>query len=91
MADTDSSTVMDSRGPQIFPVLTDAELGRICHFGERRRYREGEFLARTGEHGPGMSVVLSGRIVVLRHDGLGHISPIVEMGRGEFAAELAEN
>ena len=37
-----------------------------------------------------MCVVLSGKIAVSRHDGLGHMSPIVEMGPGEFAAELAE-
>ena len=85
-----TATMAESRRPQIYPVLTDAELGRIHHFGERRHYREGEFLARAGELSSGMCVVLSGRIVILRHDGLGHISPIVEMGPGEFAAELAE-
>ncbi|MGQ0585363.1 MAG: FAD-dependent oxidoreductase [Reyranella sp.] len=88
--DTGSSNVADTRGPQIYPVLTAAELGRIDHFGTRKRYSHGDFLAQTGKDSPGMSVVLSGRIVIQRHDGLGHISPIVEMGPGEFAAELAE-
>ncbi|MDP2372389.1 cyclic nucleotide-binding domain-containing thioredoxin-disulfide reductase [Reyranella sp.] len=90
MADAGSSQVAETRRPQIYPVLTDAELKRIDHFGERKRFRDGDFLARTGQDGPGMCVVLSGRIVILRHAGLGHISPIVEMGPGEFAAELAE-
>lgn len=87
---TDPPKVTETRGPQIYPVLTAAELKRIDHFGTRRRYGDGDFLARTGQESPGMSVMLSGKIVILRHDGLGHISPIVEMGPGEFAAELAE-
>lgn len=90
MAELFSSSVMDARRPQMFPVLTAAELRRIDHFGTRRHYRQGEFLAKAGEPTPGMCVVLSGKIVVLRHDGLGHISPIAELGPGEFAAELAE-
>ncbi len=90
MAEVFSSSLMETRRPQMFPVLTARELRRIERFGTRQRYRQGEFLAKAGETGPGMCVVLSGRIAVLRHDGLGHVSPIVEMGPGEFAAELAE-
>jgi thioredoxin reductase (NADPH) len=90
MADPGSSTLAETRRAQIYPVLTAAELQRIDHFGERRRLRDGDYFARTGQDGPGMCVVLTGKIVVLRHDGLGHVAPIVEMGPGEFAAELAE-
>src|SRR5258708_20657621 len=90
MADLVSSSVMETRQPQMFPVLSAAELRRIDHFGTRRHYRQGELLAKAGEPTPGMCVVLSGRIVVLRHDGLGHISRIAELGSGEFAAELTE-
>ena len=90
MAELFSSSVMDARRPQMFPVLTAAELRRIDHFGTQRHYRPGELLAKTGEPSPGMCVVLSGKIAVLRHDGLGHISPIASLGPGEFAAELAE-
>jgi thioredoxin reductase (NADPH) len=90
MADPGSSTLAETRRQQIYPVLTTAELQRIDHFGERRHLRDGDYFARTGQDGPGMCVVLTGKIVVLRHDGLGHVAPIVEMGPGEFAAELAE-
>jgi thioredoxin reductase (NADPH) len=90
MAKIVSSLVSDSRRPQMFPVLTAAELRRIERFGRRHHYRDGEFLARNGAPSPGMSVVLSGRIAVSQHDGLGRMSPIVEMGTGEFAGELAE-
>jgi len=90
MAKIVSSPISDSRRPQMFPVLTAAELRRIERFGRRHHYRSGEFIARNGAPGPGMCVVLSGRIAVTQHDGLGRVSPIVEMGAGEFAAELAE-
>ena len=90
MVEIASSRVTDSRRPQMFPVLTAAELRRIERFGRRQHYRGGELLAKNGAPSPGMCVVLSGKIGVLQHDGLGHVSPIVEMGPGEFAAELAE-
>jgi len=90
MVELVSSSVAETRRPQMFPVLTPAELRRIERFGQRRRYRDGEFLTKAGTPSPGMCIVLSGKIVVLRHDGLGHIAPIVEMKQGEFAAELAE-
>jgi thioredoxin reductase (NADPH) len=90
MAEVASSLVSDTRRPQMFPVLTAAELRRIERFGRRQHYRDGELLARNGAPSPGMCVVLSGRIAVLRHDGLGRVLPIAEMGPGEFAAELAE-
>ena len=90
MAEKVSSPVSETRRPQMFPVLTAAELRRIEHFGRRHHYRDGEFLARNGTPSAGMSVVLSGKISVSQHDGLGRLSPIVDMGPGEFAGELAE-
>ncbi len=90
MADTVASLVANTRRPQMFPVLTAAELRRIERFGRRQHYRDGDLLAKNGAPSPGMGVVLNGKIAVLRHDGLGRMSPITELGPGEFAAELAE-
>lgn len=90
MANPVPPTMEETRRHQIYPVLTAAELKRIGRFGRKQYFRAGEFLARTGEASPGMSVILSGRIAILGHDGLGHVSPIVDMGPGDFAAELAE-
>ena len=90
MAEMVSSPVSNARHDQMFPVLAAAELRRIGRFGQRRRYSDREFVAKSGAASPGMCVVLAGKIAVLRHDGLGHVSPIVEMGPGEYAAELAE-
>ncbi len=90
MANPAPPTMEETRRHQMYPVLTAAELKRIGRFGRKQHFKAGELLARTGEDSPGMSVILSGRIAILGHDGLGHVSPIVEMGPGDFAAELAE-
>src|SRR5260370_34482495 len=90
MADAVASLVANTRRPQMFPVLTAAELRRIERFGRRQHYRDGDLLAKNGAPSPGMGVVLNGKIAVLRHDGLGRMSAITEVGPGEFAAELAE-
>ena len=39
MTEPVSSSVAETRRPQMFPVLTAAELRRIDHFGARRHYR----------------------------------------------------
>ena len=90
MADPVPPTMEEARHHQMYPVLTAAELKRIARFGSKQHFKAGEFLARTGESSPGMSVILSGRIAILGHDGMGHVSPIADMGPGDFAAELAE-
>ena len=90
MVEIVSSPVTDARRAQMFPVLTAAELRRIERFGRRQHYRDGELLAKNGAPSPGMCVMLSGQIAVLRHDGLGRVSPFAKMGLGEFAGELAE-
>ena len=90
MADLVSPMTEETRRHQMYPVLTEAELKRIGRFGARRHFKAGDLLARTGQPSPGMCVILSGRIAILGHDGLDHVSPIVGMGPGDFAAELAE-
>ncbi len=59
-------------------------------FGEIRYYKEGEKLFETGKPGPGMFVVLSGHVAITQRDGLGHITPVIEQGPGQFLAEVAQ-
>jgi thioredoxin reductase (NADPH) len=75
---------------QTFPSLTDAEIARMRRFGELRSYRDGELLIETGKPGPGMFVVLSGHVAVTQRDGLGHITPIIDQGPGQFMAEVGQ-
>src|SRR6478752_3161528 len=75
---------------QTFPELTTAEIARMRRFGELRSYRHGERLFETGKPGPGMFVVLSGHVAITARDGLGHVTPVIDQGPGQFLAEVGQ-
>ena len=81
---------MFPRHEQTFPTLTPGEIARLRRFGELRSYAHGERLFETGKPGPGMFVVLSGHVAITQRDGLGHVSPIIEQGEGQFLAEIGQ-
>ena len=78
------------RYEQTFPTLTPEEIARMRRFGEARNYKHGEALFETGKVGPGMFVILSGHVAITKRDGLGHVTPIIEQGPGQFLAELGQ-
>src|SRR3954452_6745484 len=78
------------RFEQTFPELTATEIGRLRGFGEIRIYRDGECLFETGKPGPGMFVILSGHVAITQRDGLGHVTPVIDQGPGQFLAEIAQ-
>ncbi|MDQ0465342.1 thioredoxin reductase (NADPH) [Caulobacter ginsengisoli] len=82
--------IADPRDPQRFPTLEGAAIERLRHFGEVVRFRDGEALARAGQTGRGLTVVLSGAVQVSQADGHGGHQPIVEHGPGGFLGELAQ-
>ena len=82
--------VVFPRHEQTFPALTPQEIGRMRRFGEVRSYRHGERLFETGKQGPGMFVVLSGHVAITQRDGLGHITPVIDQGPGQFLAEIGQ-
>ena len=59
-------------------------------FGELRSYKDGEMLFETGKPGPGMFVVLSGHVAITQRDGLGHVTPVIDQGPGQFLAEIGQ-
>jgi thioredoxin reductase (NADPH) len=75
---------------QTFPALSPLEIARMRRFGEVRHYKHGEALFETGKPGPGMFVVLSGHVAISQRDGLGHVTPIIDQGPGQFLAEIAQ-
>src|ERR1700716_1684376 len=83
-------STIDSRREQMFPTLAPQEIDRIRRFGRIRRYAAGEALFTTGEIAPGMYVLITGAVRVVRRDPLGHSAPIVEHGPGEFVAEVGK-
>jgi thioredoxin reductase (NADPH) len=78
------------RPEQTFPALTQQEIARLRRFGEVRHYKHGERLFETGKPGPGMFVILSGHVAITQRDGLGHVTPIIDQGPGQFLAEIAQ-
>ena len=85
-----SAPSLDQRGEQAFPVLTPAEVDRLRGFGDPKTYADGERLFEAGKLGPGMFVVLSGRVRISRRDGLGHGTNMGEQGPGHFLAEVGQ-
>jgi thioredoxin reductase (NADPH) len=75
---------------QTFPTLTPHEIERMRRFGELRSYKHGEALFETGKPGPGMFVVLSGHVAITLRDGLGHVTPVIDQGAGQFLAEIGQ-
>jgi thioredoxin reductase (NADPH) len=75
---------------QTFPTLTAPEIARMRRFGDIRNYRHGEMLFETGKPGPGMFVILSGHVAITQRDGLGHITPVIDQGPGQFLAEIGQ-
>jgi thioredoxin reductase (NADPH) len=78
------------RHEQTFPTLTHHEIERMRRFGELRTYKDGEALFETGKPGPGMFVLLSGTVAITQRDGLGHVTPIIDQGPGQFLAEIGQ-
>src|SRR3981189_3102722 len=83
-------SIIDTRRAQMFPILADAEIERMRRFGEPRSFQAGEALARVGEVGHGMIIILAGEVDVTQHDDSGHGHLIVTHEPGAFMGELAQ-
>jgi len=80
------ATIAFPRHAQTFPELTPAEIARMRRFGDFCTYKHGERLFEAGRPGPGMFVVLSGHVAISQRDGLGHVTPVIDQGPGQFLA-----
>src|ERR1700712_210334 len=78
------------RHEQTFPALTLQEIARMRRFGAIRHFKHGEMLFETGKPGPGMYVILSGDVAITQRDGLGHVTPVIDQGPGQFLAEIGQ-
>lgn len=78
-----------TRGDDMFLRFNDEQIERLSRFGERRSYRAGEMIVRVGEVGPGMMLILSGRVEVTRPEGPNRVH-IVTHEPGNFMGELAQ-
>ena len=54
-------SIFDTRRHQMFPVLETSEIERVRRFGVVRSYGVGEALAKVGEVGDGLTIILVGK------------------------------
>jgi thioredoxin reductase (NADPH) len=87
---TPPQSVIETRRHQMFPTLERAEIERVRRFGEVRRYGAGEALAKVGEVGHGLTVILAGKVEITQHDGSRPRQLIATHGVGDFMGELAQ-
>ncbi len=83
-------SIIESRRDQMFPALAAPDIARVRRFGTVRLYDSGEALARVGEAGHGLMIILAGNVDITRHDPSGRRTPIVSYGAGAFIGELAQ-
>ena len=83
-------SIIDTRRHQMFPALEPAEIERVRRFGKVRSYGAGEALARVGEVGHGLTIILTGKVDITQRDGSGRREPIVTHSPGAFMGELAQ-
>ena len=82
--------IIATRGAQMFPTLGEADMARLRRFGTERHFEAGEALARVGEPGHGLTLILSGEVEISQHDESGRRLHIVTHGPGAFMGELAQ-
>src|SRR5829696_8293662 len=85
-----TSSIIDTRRHQMFPTLAPAEVERMRRFGEVRSFAKGEALAKVGQAGLGMAIILKGTVNITQHNRSRRGELIVTHGPGEFMGELAQ-
>jgi thioredoxin reductase (NADPH) len=90
MASLLTPSIMDTRHDQMFPTLEASEIERVRRFGEVRILAPDVALAKVGEVGHGLSIILAGQVEVTRYDQSGRRAHIVTHGPGAFLGELAQ-
>jgi len=87
---TDTSSIIETRGHQMFPRLEASEIDRLRRFGETRHYAANEPVFKVGEVAPGLVVIVKGKIKVT-HRQTWHSSAHITLHEpGSFMGELAQ-
>jgi thioredoxin reductase (NADPH) len=84
-----TTSILERRRDQMFPVLDPLEIERMRRFGETRNFAQGEVIVTAGEVGPGLVVILAGEIDIVRRES-SRVGIIVTHGSGQFMGELAQ-
>src|SRR5260221_8314587 len=90
MMSVPTPSIRDTRPDQMFPTLQPFEIERVRRFGEVGSFAPGEPLAKVGDVGRGLSIILAGQVDVTRYDRSSRRASIVTHGAGAFLGELAQ-
>ena len=82
--------ILAARRDQMFPIMAQADIERLRHFGEERSFKAGERIVKAGEVAPGLIVILSGIVEVTQGCGPDQRETIVTHHAGQFVGELAQ-
>jgi len=89
MSDTPQPTIA-ARAEQAFPTLNEPEMDRVRRFGTVRRFGAGDVVAKVGQSGIGLTLILSGEVEISQHNDGAAGTHIVTHKRGSFMGELAQ-
>ena len=89
MGDSNPS-ILETRRDQVLPHLDTTDIERARRFGEVRRFALGDTLAKVGEVGIGLAIILSGQVDVYRYEAHGVRRHFYTFGPGSFLGELAQ-
>ena len=79
------------RHEQTFPALTPQEIARMRRFGEISAItRMAKGCSRPASPDRACSSMLSGHVAITQRDGLGHVTPVIDQGPGQFLAEIGQ-
>jgi thioredoxin reductase (NADPH) len=79
---------METRRPQMFPTLTDAQVARLARVGEERTFAAGELVFDQGQLGVPIHVILEGAIEIV-HPGPGSSEQLIVVhAPGQFTGEV---
>ena len=83
-----TGSIFEKRREQLLPVLDAMEIERMRRFGEACSFPAGAKIFKAGQVAPGLVVILSGNIDMVREGTQADL--IVQHGAGEFMGELAQ-
>ena len=85
-------TLLDTRRDQMFPTLSAAQVATARRFASdgEHCFQAGQVIFDVGERDSAAWLVLEGTIDLVRRDGLGHETPIIAQGSGQFTGEMSQ-
>jgi len=79
---------LETRRPQMFPALSDAQMARLARVGVERSLEAGEILFDQGQANVPMYVILDGEVEIVHPRGSVE-DPVTVQKRGEFTGEMS--